>query len=207
MLFKIKNTTYKLSFSFLALLLLILTINNSRTVWFVLCSSLAHEMVHLIFIYHFSFAPKRVEFTLFGANITRDLITSSNPNSEIYINASAPVFNIIAGAVFYLSAKLKSEYQVFLTELSYINFILGFFNFIPFYTFDGGNVLKHLLYKHINVKTTSHILFLISVVITIIFSFTSIYIFFNYTHNYSLLLICLYMFLSIIFKKKNSLDY
>ncbi len=207
MQFKIKNTTYKFSFTFLALILLVLTIGKSRTVGIILLFAVLHELVHLIFIYCFSVAPERVEFTLFGANISRNLTASVNNNSEIFINASAPVFNIIAGVLFCLLSNHNTGYQSVLTEIAYVNLMLGCFNLIPFYTFDGGKVLKYLLIKSFNEKITDSILTCVSLIVTIIFSFISIYIFLNYTHNFSLLLMCVYMFLSIIFKKQNSLDY
>lgn len=207
MQFKIKNTTYKISFTFLALVLFALTVSKSRTVGILLLFAILHEMVHLAFIYRFSIAPEKVSFTIFGANISRNITASNNTNSEIIINACAPVFNIATGAVFYHLSKLFSDYQLTLTEISYVNFVLGCFNLIPFYTFDGGNVLKYILIKFFSEKSTEQILTYVSLVVTVAFSFVSIHIFLNYQHNFSLIIMCIYMFLSIIFKKQNSLDY
>ena len=207
MQFKIQNTTYKISFTFLALILYVLAINQSRGLGFVLLFALLHEMVHLIFIYRFSVAPEKVSFNLLGANIKRGINASFNLNSEIIINVTAPVFNILAGAVFYLISKHLSDYQATLTELSNINFVLGFFNLIPFYTFDGGNALKYILLKFLSERKTEQIITNVSLIVTVAFSFISIHIFLNYQHNFSLIVMCIYMFLLIIFKKQNSLDY
>ena len=73
MQFKIKNTTYKISFTFLALILFALTTDKGKTVITLLFFAIAHEIVHLLFIYHFSVAPKEVAFTLFGADIKRTI--------------------------------------------------------------------------------------------------------------------------------------
>ncbi len=207
MQFKYKNTTYKISFTFLALILYVVCISKSRTIGILLLFAILHEMVHLIFIYRFSVAPENVSFNLLGANIKRGVISLFNTNSEIIINASAPVFNIFTGAVFYLLSDCFSNYQVVLTEISSVNFVLGFFNIIPFYTFDGGNVLKYVLLKFLNEKKTEQILTTVSIIVTVAFSFISIHIFLNYQNNYSLIIMCIYMFISIIFKKQNSLDY
>ncbi len=201
MQFKINNTVYKISFSFLALILLILTISKSRTVAIMFLFAFAHEIVHLVFIYHFSVAPKKVSFSLFGANIQRELMSTNSINSEIIINASAPVFNIFTGAVFFLFSKLYSNYEILLTEIANVNFVLGCFNLIPFYSFDGGNIIKNVLLKYFNSKITEQLLTCISLMVTVVFSFVSIYVFFNYQHNFSLFIMCIYMFLSIIFKK------
>ena len=207
MQFKIKNTTYKISFTFLALILFTLTTDQSRTVTTLFLFAVAHELVHLIFIYSFSIAPKEVAFTLLGANIKRAVNTVNNLNSEIIINASAPVFNIVTGAFFLIISCHVTKYENILAETASVNLILGIFNLIPFYTFDGGNALKYILLKHISEKSTERALTCISLVVTIAFSFISIHIFLNYQHNFSLFIMCIYMFLSIIFKKQNSLDY
>lgn len=207
MQFKIKNTTYKISFTFLALILFALTTEKSKTVILLLLFAVAHELVHLTFIYRFSVAPQKVTFTLFGVNISRAITTTNNLNSEIIINASAPVFNILTGAFFYLFSQCIADYEIVLTEVATVNLVLGFFNLIPFYTFDGGRVLKYILLKFFREKTTEQTLTYVSLIVTAGFSFISIYIFFNYRHNFSLFIMCIYMFLSIIFKKQNTLDY
>ncbi len=207
MQFKIKTTTYKISFTFLALALLVLTAGKSRTIGILLLFAILHELVHLIFIYRFSVAPDKVDFTLFGANISRGLTVTNNINSEIIINISAPVFNIVTGASFYLFSYISADDNLLLKEIAEVNFVLGLFNLIPFHTFDGGNVLKYVLLKFLKEKTTEECLTWISLLITIAFSFICIHIFLNYQHNFSLFIMCIYMFLSIIFKKQNSLDY
>ncbi len=201
MQFKINTTTYKISFTFLALALLVLTTSKSRTICVLFLFAILHELVHLLFIYRFSVAPKKVEFTLFGANITRDLTVINNINSEIIINLSAPVFNIVTGAFFHLLLNFDMEYNQIFSEIAAVNFTLGFFNIIPFYTFDGGNVLKYILLKYFKEKTTEQALLCVSLAITLCFSFVAVHIFFNYNQNFSLLFICVYMFLAIIFKK------
>lgn len=207
MQFKIKNTTYKISFTFFALILFALTADKGKTVITLLFFAVVHEIVHLIFIYRFSVAPKEVSFTLFGANIKKAITVTNNLNSEIIINASAPVFNILTGAFFYLLSKYISDYEGALIEMASINLVLGIFNLIPFYTFDGGNTLKYILLKYFSDKRTEQALTCISLAVTIAFSFISIHIFLNYQHNFSLFIMSIYMFLSIIFKKENSLDY
>ena len=121
MQFKIKKTTYKISFTFLALILYVLTISKSRTISILILFAILHEFVHLIFIYSFSVAPEMVTFNLLGANIKRGITATFKSSSEIIINASAPVFNIFTGVVFYLLSTFK------ITFLIYRNFIILFF--------------------------------------------------------------------------------
>ena len=181
--------------------------SESRVVLFLLISATLHEFIHLVFIYSFSVPPETVSLSLLGANIKRGSTAAFNTNSEIIINASAPVLNIFTGVVFYFLSNCFINYQSTLSEISEVNLVLGFFNLVPFYTFDGGNVLKYILIKFFPECTTEQIITTVSLIITVAFSFLSIHIFLNYQHNFSLIIMCIYMFLSIIFKKKNALDY
>ncbi len=207
MQFKIKTTTFKISFSFLALILLALATDKSRTVILFLIFAVLHEAVHLIFIYCLSVPPKMVSLSLLGANISRCDNSTTSLSSEFLINISAPVFNIATGAFLKIISIINSEYNSLLEETALVNLALGLFNLVPFYTFDGGNALKYFLLKFCTEKATEGLMTVISLVVTVLFSFTSIYIFLNYHHNFSLLIMCVYMFLSIIFKKQNALDY
>ncbi len=201
MQFKIKNTVYEISFTFFALVLFLLTLNKRASLILVFFFALLHEAVHLIFIYLFSVAPKKVSFTLFGANILRDFKSSGSCASEIAINLSAPLFNLIIGLLIPLIANHFIEYRAILLNISEINIVLGAFNLLPFYNFDGGNALKLILSNYFDERISEAVVTGFSVVITIAFSFFSVYIFFNYEHNISLVLISVYMVFAVIFKK------
>ncbi len=199
MQFKIKNTEYKISFSFFALLLLLLTLADNHLYFICILSAFVHELVHLFFIYKFSSAPKKVSFTLFGADIVRGVLTHSETKYEVLINVSAPIFNILIGLFFLLFYKwFKGQ---MLVNISIINFSLGIFNLIPFYNFDGGNALRCILLKATNERWAEIILMVVSIIVTVIFSFFSVYIFYNFQHNITLVFVSVYMILSILFKK------
>lgn len=201
MQFKIMNTEFKISFTFLALILIVILQNFEKKIIITLIFAVAHEMIHLILIYLFSVAPKRVSLNLFGADILRDSGCNNSLNAEILINISAPLFNLLICILCYsISVFNQSNKDVF-NNIADCNFVLGVFNLIPFYNFDGGNALNAFLLKYINVKTACYVITIISVAVTLIFSILSIYIFLNYQHNMTLIFISLYMIFCIIFKK------
>ena len=197
MRFKLGNCVFEISFSFLALVLLFLTGLNNRYIIFVFLFALLHESVHLICICLLTSAPKKVSLTLFGAEILRDTASNINYNWEIVINLSAPLFNLCIGIMMLI---FQSK-NTFLTEIAEVNIFLGVFNLIPFHNFDGGNALRCFLLKFIYEETTEKIMLVISVLVVTIFSFVTVFVFLNLNKNYSLVLICIYMILSIIFKK------
>ena len=193
---KIGNCVFEISFSFLALILIFLTGLNNRNLILVFIFALLHEAVHLISICLFTTAPKKVSLTLFGAEIIRGT-TNINYNYEIIINLSAPLFNLCVGFM----PLLFRITDMFSKEITEVNIFLGFFNMIPFYNFDGGNALRCFLLKYTDEETTEKIMLVISVLVVIAFSFFTVFVFLNFKKNYSLVLICIYMTLSIIFKK------
>lgn len=193
MQFKIKNTEVKISFSFFALVLLFLTLDSDRNFLLILAFALLHELVHILFITLLSSAPKKVNFTLFGADILRDNSSNINYNSEIIINASAPIFNLIVWFLCFNNPEL--------TEIAEINLVLGVFNLLPFYNFDGGNALNNLLLKYLSVNVAEKLMTVVSVLVTVAFSFLTIVIFVEFKHNFSLMFISAYMIFCIIFKK------
>lgn len=200
MRFKINETEYKISFSFFALILLFLTIDINVNYIFVIIFALFHEAVHLILINIFSVAPKKVSLTLFGADILRDSNATISNNAEILIHLSAPLFNLFLSGLFYLIYSLLTNNSLF-EFLANINLVLGAFNLIPFYNFDGGNALYYFFLKYFTNRTSNIIITCLSVIITIIFSVLSILVFVNLKNNYSLLFISFYMIFCIIFKK------
>ncbi|MBQ7115649.1 MAG: hypothetical protein IJN94_04450 [Clostridia bacterium] len=197
MRFKIRNTEFRISFSFFALLLLFLTTDISYI--FVFVFALAHEVIHLIFINMFSVAPKKVSFTLFGADILRESNATTSNNAEIIIHLSAPIFNLFLSGIFYVLYVLI-KYRLFLFFTN-INLALGIFNLIPFYNFDGGNALYYFFLKYFTNRTSNIIITCISVIITIVFSALAVLVFIKFKNNFSLLFISFYMIFSLILKK------
>ena len=200
MQFKIRNTEIKLSFSFFALILLFLIIDFDRRLVLAIIFAFVHEAVHLVFINKFSVAPKKVSLNLFGADILRSNDGVINNNTEILIHLSAPLFNLTLSVVFYLLHKTLFS-NVLIEYSAEVNFVLGIFNLIPFYNFDGGNALNNLLLKFCNTKATDLVMTTISVIVTILFSIASVIVFVKFKHNTSLMLMSGYMIFSIIFKK------
>lgn len=200
MRFKIKNTEFRISFSFFALLLLFLTTDTDINYFFVFVFALIHEAIHLLFIYKFSVAPKKVSFTLFGADILRDCNVALSNNNEILIHLSAPLFNLFLSGLFYVIDNILINNGL-LKLFTNINLVLGVLNLIPFYSFDGGNALYNFLLKYFTNKIAHSTITIISVIITIIFSILSVLVFVKFKNNFSLLFISLYMIFSIIFKK------
>ena len=159
-----------------------------------LLSAFAHECVHIFFIYLFGGKISSISISALGGTISRKNTAALNNLQEAVINISAPVFNIFLGFFVLISSP---QYEVF----SYVNIIMGLFNILPFYSFDGGVFLKYILLSRTNERTSESIVMLISLIVTACFSFFSLYIFLVHSQSILPFVFSLFMILSIIFKK------
>lgn len=194
MRFKVKNTEVYLSFTFFAVFLILLCVGQLKICLYSLISSLIHEAIHIIFILVFSGDISNITLSGFGANIRRaneDLLT---PLKEAIISFSAPVFNLILSFVSFLIYKKSTPFGA-------VNIVIGLFNLLPYYTFDGGRGLSFLLKSHLNEKSITILLDILSVCVTILFSFTSVYVFFHHNRNVTLLFLSVYMIANLFIQK------
>ncbi len=188
MRFNINNISVKISFSFFALILFFLITDKITFYLITLASAFFHEIIHIVFICLFGGSISEISVTLLGGNIKRNNY-QCNYLQEAIINISAPVGNLILALFF-------SKY----IHVFHINLVLGIFNILPFYTFDGGHFIKNILCLFIREKAADRILTVVSVVITVCFAFLGIYIYL-YSNNISLVVFSVYCFVSILFKK------
>ncbi len=135
--------TVYISFSFAVFLAVAANVGGGRNLLLSFLFSFMHEAVHLIFLY-FS-GIKKAEIKLFpaGIKICCDGMNLLSYRKTVLTALSAPVFNIVAGAVFLFLHK-ASEDEIFYV-CSAVNFILGTINLLPLSFLDGGRTLEAVL--------------------------------------------------------------
>lgn len=197
MQFKIKSTRIELSFTFLALIILTTCFDKEGILLISLVSSIFHELIHLTLIIAFGGKISEISFSIFGGNIKRSKALKLTNFKEFFISISAPATNIIVGALF-----LIFNFNLW----GYINLIIGIFNILPFYDFDGGRGLFYLLSSYLDYSSVNKILNVTSVLSVIVISLFTVAVFFNSKTGVSMLILCLYMIFS-LFKNLKAEDY
>ncbi|MBQ9946668.1 MAG: site-2 protease family protein [Clostridia bacterium] len=132
-----------ISFSFTVFFAVLCVLSKDISFIFAFLSALFHEAVHLLFL--FKFGCKKASMELFpgGIKIKADGFLLMPCKKAVCILLSAPVFNIIAGAAFFvLGSAFLSE---LLLRISAVNLILGVFNLLPLPFLDGGMALSQFL--------------------------------------------------------------
>ena len=188
MQFKIKSTRIELSFTFLSLIILTTCFDKEGILLISLVSSILHELIHLALIIAFGGKISQISFSIFGGNIKRSKALKLTNFKEFFISISAPATNILAGALLVLFN---------INLWGYINLIIGVFNILPFYDFDGGRGLFYLLSNCLDLSIVNKILNVTSILSVLVISSFTVAVFFNSKTGVSMLLLCVYMFFSL----------
>lgn len=135
----IGRTRVKLSFSFAAVLTLMLLLCDERVVLISIFSSLFHEGGHLFFMLIFAVYPSRVVFGAFGIRIEREKNRLVSYKKEALICMGGIFGNIVlflSGVFFY--SFYKSLWSL---QLMAVNAFIAAFNMVPVSLLDFGNCL------------------------------------------------------------------
>lgn len=194
MQFNVGKTSVNVSFSFLALVLLLFINGNNKLYLITVVSAIIHECVHILFILIFSGEVSSISLSIVGADIKRASVLVKSSFHEAIIAICAPLFNLLIFIIFYNSTLICKD-------ISNVNLTLGLINILPFHSFDGGCFLKHLLYSRFNKESTDKIIFVTSIIVTFLGCFTCIYLCYINKIIHTSIILCLYMILSLVLKK------
>ena len=144
-------------------------------------SILVHEAGHLFCMYMLKNYPYEIKFHLFGIDIKKR--KSAGYLSDALISLSGPIFNII----FFLFGFKES-------------LVLGIIHLLPIYSLDGGRALFMFLAKFIGINKAEAAVFTLSYIILVPLTFLGFSVLFYSKNNFTLLLLCVYLMLSLILK-------
>ena len=199
MQFKFGNTRIIISFTFFALIIILISLNKTEFLYSTIIFAILHEIGHLLALKYFKISIEEFKVSLFGGNIK----IFNNNKIQYYQNAiisfCGPLVNLFFFVLFYLlNIFLKNK---FINEIYVINLVLAAFNLLPFYNFDGGKILASILMNFSQEKTVNYIITITSFIILIPFTYLAVYIFMLDSKNFYLLVSAVLMLLTIIFKK------
>lgn len=141
-----------------------LVANSADGISFVITfiSAFFHELVHLFFLFRFGCRNAVIDFCPGGIKIKAEGFSMLSYSKTVICSLSAPVMNILAGALFFLLWKIRE------TDIYYIvfvvNAVMGAGNLLPLAFLDGGRALNSFLLKYIKEEKAVKICDFISVV-------------------------------------------
>ncbi len=192
-----EKTLFELSFSFAALLTVMLLLCDERVVLLCLFSSFFHEGGHLFFMYLFGDVPEKISLGAFGMRIDRRSFLPYK--KEAVVALGGIIFNLVlccVSAVWYMVS--ASRYAL---ELMAVNSFVALINGVPVGVLDMGRAVECILLSRLPAEKACRIMWKISLVSVIIFSLA----FFLYTwffgFNFSFTAVTIYLFAITIIKK------
>ena len=199
MQFKIKNTKITISFTFFALIILLIVFNKNEFLYLTCFFAIIHELAHLVALNKSGVVINELKISLFGANIKIENYKKTSTKNEIIILLAGVTANLLFAVLLYvINYFVKSE---LVKNMFLINLSLSLFNLLPFYNFDGGKIIELLLKTKLNEKTADILISCISFVVLIPIIFVSINVFLQNHNNFYFLVVSVLMLLTIILKK------
>ena len=199
MQFKIQGITFRISFSFFAVILILLTGANSSNLIYILLFSVIHEFGHLAALKACKVNVISFTLNLFGAEIKRNDRASTDYFKDAFIAFCGPAANLLLYTAFRL-INLIYPASVFII-ISQINLYIAIFNLLPFSSFDGGLILCALLSHIFGENIGRKIGTLFSYAVCLPFVVLSAAVFIKNNRNIYPALVSLYLLLTLVFKK------
>lgn len=193
------NTTYKLNFSFVVLLTLMLILCEEEVVLICFTSSLLHETGHLLFMYIFSEAPSKVEFGAFGIRIERNNYKALSYKKEALVALGGIFVNfVIALFAFFYYYICGSNLAI---RISLVNLMIAAVNSVPVNVLDMGRVVECLLLCRFSEEKVGKILGMISFIAVNLSAVFCLVYTFKIGLNVSLIAVTVYLYIVAIIKK------
>ncbi len=199
MILRIGRTRLKISFSFVALIAIMVMLCDERIVLCSLLSSLIHESGHLFFMLLSGDAPKNIEMSLFGFEIDRSNKVRLSYKKEMLISLGGIIFNMIFSIFSLIIYNLSQSEEAFL--FSGINFVVAAVNAFPVSVLDCGQTVKYFLLLHFDSEKSEKYAECISVVFTLIFTASSFIYLLLLGVNISLVAVNIYLIIINVLKK------
>ena len=193
----IKIKKIKIHIICLFLLILFVTINFSVYILTFLLCIFIHEIGHIILIKINKFSILGIEILPFGINISTDSKLTSY-KTDITIALSGPFMNITAAVIIFIIIKLNG-YNSILFFSFLTNILYAAINLFPVKSLDGGKAVSDILKIFLPEHTAQIIFSVISAVSLGILSLSALFILMITGYNFTLILLCCYLFYTINF--------
>lgn len=158
-------------------------------------STLLHELGHITVMYIFSQKIQSVTILPFGVDIKKKPCISSY-RADILVSLAGISVNILMLLLCTLLPK-TSETELFFAS----NLILIFINVLPIKTLDGGVTLEKTVALHFGSDLSERVVSVTSAIFVFFLGAFSVWVLFNTGYNFTLFLMCAYLFGGIFLKK------
>lgn len=198
MVLTIRNCRIRISFSFAALIALILLIDRSETTLWVLAAAAVHEAGHLAAMILFKAVPQEINFSPFGIEIVQTQGQNRSYAKDILVSAAGPAVNLLC---FTACLLLTGEKEAAKNIPLLANLTIGCFNGLPIIPLDGGHILYAILCMRMQEDKAAKIVRVISFLTLLPLAAAGFYVLLASKYNFALLLLSCYLMAMLLLKK------
>nr|WP_302703694.1 site-2 protease family protein [uncultured Ruminococcus sp.] len=197
MKFELFNIKFSVSYTLLCLIAVCIILDIFGG--FVMCSFavVIHESGHLLMMLIFGSKPKKIRISLFEIAINDESRQQRGDLQNFLIVFFGPFANFICFIIIFLIYLCSGTD---LLKFAYVNLSLCLLNLLPVMSFDGGQLLYILLSRRFTGHTAEKTVNIITFIALFPIAVLGFIILFNSDYNFSLLFVCGYIILSLIFK-------
>lgn len=166
---------------------------------FIMCvfAVAVHEAGHIFMMKIFGYRPQSIKISPFEISIKDNGRANRRDKENFLIILFGPLNNFVCVILFFL-LYLYSGLDVL--QFVFANVSLGLFNLLPVMSLDGGQFIYLLLSRHFDCRFAEKCVNLLTFIAIFPIAVLGFLILFDSHYNFSLLFVCLYLILSLIFK-------
>ena len=154
-----------------------------------------HESGHIILMCIFGYAPEKIKISLFEISISDRKRQERSFIQNFLIIFFGPFSNFICFILFYLLYLIGNDFFLYPAAA---NLSVGLFNVLPVMSLDGGHLLYLVLCKFFSESISQRVVNVITFIIIFPLAFFGFVLLFNSKYNFSLLIVCIYLVLSLL---------
>lgn len=154
-----------------------------------------HESGHIILMCIFGYAPEKIKISLFEISISDRKRQERSFIQNFLIIFFGPFSNFICFILFYLLYLIGNDFFLYAAAA---NLSVGLFNILPVMSLDGGQLLYLVLCRFFSESISRRVVNVITFIIIFPLAFFGFILLFNSKYNFSLLIVCIYLVLSLL---------
>ena len=143
----------------------------------------------------FGYAPEKIKISLFEISISDRKRQERSFIQNFLIIFFGPFSNFICFILFYLLYLIGNDFFLYPAAA---NLSVGLFNVLPVMSLDGGHLLYLVLCKFFSESISQRVVNVITFIIIFPLAFFGFVLLFNSKYNFSLLIVCIYLVLSLL---------
>lgn len=190
----LKKTKLKVSLPTIIFFCALFFLGNSVISYIPFLCALLHELGHIVAMNLFGIKIYEIKILPFGIDIKKEICITSY-KTDIIIGSAGILTNLLL-IICSIFLPQNNITQFFILS----NILLILINVLPIKTLDGGQMLEKFLSMKFDIQTAENIVSVLSFICIILLGSVAIWLLLYSGYNFTLFLICVYLFCGIFIK-------